>query len=59
MKIKDEGEGFDVSRVPDPTRDENILKEHGRGIYIIRSLVDEFECYSSEKGTEMILKAVK
>lgn len=59
VKIKDEGAGFDVNKVPDPTNEENILKENGRGIYIIRSLVDEFKCDSSDKGTEMTLKVVK
>jgi serine/threonine-protein kinase RsbW len=59
VRIKDEGEGFDLNEVPDPTSKENILKEHGRGIYIIRSLVDEYECVTSDKGTEMILKVNK
>lgn len=59
VRIKDEGEGFDVNEIPDPTSKENILKEHGRGIYIIRSLVDEYECVASDKGTEMILKVHK
>jgi len=59
VRIKDEGEGFDLNGIPDPTNKENILKEHGRGIYIIRSLVDEYECITSDKGTEMILKVKK
>ena len=59
VKIKDEGEGFDVDKLPDPTSNENILKEHGRGIFIIRSLVDDFKCISSHKGTEYILSVRK
>ena len=55
VRIKDEGKGFKVDELPDPTSNENILKESGRGIYIIRSLVDEFVCNSSENGTEFIL----
>ncbi|HMS34664.1 MAG TPA: ATP-binding protein [Ignavibacteria bacterium] len=55
VRIKDEGKGFKVEELPDPTSNENILKENGRGIYIIRSLVDEFTCNSSENGTEFIL----
>ena len=51
VKIKDEGTGFDISSIPDPTASENILKEHGRGIYIIKSLVDSFECNSGNNGT--------
>lgn len=55
IKIKDEGNGFDINSLPNPTSNENILKESGRGIFIIRSLVDEFICKSSDKGTEFIL----
>lgn len=59
VKIKDEGKGFDLSKIPDPTSSENILKEHGRGIYIIRSLVDDFHSNSSDKGTEFSLMVKK
>ncbi len=59
VRIKDEGEGFDINSLPDPTSNENILKESGRGIFIIRSLVDEFACIPSENGTEFILKVHK
>lgn len=59
VKIKDEGKGFQLSDIPDPTSNENILKEHGRGIFIIRSLVDDFHSNSSEKGTEFSLMVRK
>jgi len=59
IKIRDEGEGFNFDEVPDPTSDENILKEHGRGIFIIRSLVDDCKCIATDKGTEMILTVNK
>ena len=59
IRIKDEGKGFDVTGLQDPTTDENILKENGRGIFIIKSLVDEFICNSSTNGTEYVLKVRK
>lgn len=59
VKIKDEGDGFDLNSLPDPTSSENLMKESGRGIFIIRSLVDEFECNSSVNGTEFILSVKK
>ncbi len=59
VNINDEGDGFDINRLPDPTSNENLMKEHGRGIYIIRSLVDDFRCSSSENGTEFILTVKK
>lgn len=59
IKIKDEGNGFDINSLPDPTKSENLFKESGRGIFIIKSLVDEFDCSSSNNGTEYILKVKK
>ncbi|MEO6693736.1 MAG: ATP-binding protein [Ignavibacteria bacterium] len=59
VRIKDEGGGFDIKKLPDPTSDENILKESGRGIYIMKSLVDEFECHSAAGGTEFTLVVKK
>jgi serine/threonine-protein kinase RsbW len=58
-KIKDQGNGFILEDIPDPTENNNLLKEHGRGIFIIKSLVDKFECHSSKNGTEFILTIVK
>ena len=57
--IRDEGEGFNIDELPDPTSNENILKESGRGIFIIRSLVDEFKCNSSKEGTVYIMTVKK
>jgi serine/threonine-protein kinase RsbW len=39
--VKDEGRGFDVGKVPDPTAPENRGLVHGRGIYLMRALMDE------------------
>lgn len=40
VSITDEGEGFDVNSLPNPTSKENILKESGRGIHIIKTMAD-------------------
>jgi serine/threonine-protein kinase RsbW len=40
FSIKDEGNGFDVNEIPDPTLPENIENIKGRGIFIIRHLAD-------------------
>ncbi len=42
IRIQDEGEGFDPEEVPDPTAPENLLKASGRGLLLMRALVDEF-----------------
>ncbi len=54
--VTDEGEGFDLDKVPDPTLPENLLSEHGRGIYIMKHFVDELNVEKSPKGSSLILK---
>lgn len=39
--VEDEGEGFDYTKVPDPTLPENINKLSGRGIFLMRNLADD------------------
>lgn len=55
VTILDEGEGFDIDSLPDPTAEENILNEHGRGIFIVRTLVDEFKHTNTGHGSEFHL----
>ena len=41
ITVEDEGQGFKSDAVPDPTSPDNCLRTHGRGIYLIRTLMDE------------------
>jgi CheY-like chemotaxis protein len=41
FRIRDEGPGFDVSKLPDPTDPENMMKASGRGLLLIRTFMDE------------------
>ena len=41
LVVRDEGQGFDVNAVPDPTAPGHIESDHGRGIYLMRALMDE------------------
>jgi serine/threonine-protein kinase RsbW len=41
ITVQDEGHGFDIGAVPDPTTPENRMAEHGRGIYLMKTLMDE------------------
>ena len=43
FSVKDYGNGFDYNHLPDPTAPENIEKEDGRGIFLMRSLAEEIE----------------
>ena len=41
--IMDEGQGFDLNTIPDPTKPENIEKTHGRGVFLMNHLADEIQ----------------
>ncbi|MGB9697565.1 MAG: ATP-binding protein [Ignavibacteria bacterium] len=59
VQVQDEGSGFDTSQIPDPTLDENLLREHGRGLFIIKSLVDRCTINTTKSGTEVTLTIYK
>ena len=54
IRIQDQGEGFDPSGLPDPLAPENILKGTGRGIFLMRQLMDEVE-FRFDGGSQVIL----
>ncbi len=41
VTVTDEGKGFDLKLVDDPVKPENLLRERGRGIFILRAFMDE------------------
>jgi serine/threonine-protein kinase RsbW len=51
ITVRDEGKGFDSNTVPDPTLLENLLFTHGRGIYLMETLMDEV---SFEEGGSVV-----
>ena len=48
--VEDQGDGFNLEELADPTRGENLLKPCGRGILIIRSFMDEVTLSPKEGG---------
>jgi serine/threonine-protein kinase RsbW len=48
--VHDQGPGFNPSEVPDPTEDENILKTSGRGIFFMRTFMDEVDWLIRPEG---------
>ena len=55
--IEDEGDGFDVSTVPDPTTDENLDKPGGRGIMLMRSFMSRVEY--NERGNRLVMEKAR
>ena len=54
FSIKDEGQGFDIDAIPDPTKPENLEKTHGRGIFLMNHLADEIAFL--EGGNTVVMK---
>lgn len=55
LKIKDEGKGFDPETIPDPTEPENLLKDSGRGLFLMRFYMKELRFDVTPTGTETTL----
>jgi serine/threonine-protein kinase RsbW len=56
VKIADEGEGFEETELPDPLSEENLLRQSGRGLLLIKAFVDQFEMRKAPPlGTEVRL----
>lgn len=50
ISVRDEGEGFDPDDVADPLAPENLLKSSGRGIFLIRSFMDDVTLQRAPEG---------
>jgi len=55
IKVKDQGIGFELGKVPDPTEPENLLKDSGRGLYLMRVYMDDVKYNITPDGTEITL----
>lgn len=50
ITVHDQGTGFNPNDVPDPTKEENILKTSGRGIFFMRNFMDEVDWAADPQG---------
>lgn len=50
VRVQDQGPGFDPASVPDPVAEENLLKAYGRGIFFMKSFMDEVAYSFPEQG---------
>ncbi|HEY4842825.1 MAG TPA: ATP-binding protein [Terriglobales bacterium] len=56
LTVQDEGQGFDTAAVLDPTTPENRLLPHGRGIYLMKTLMDGV-CFEQDGAVVYMHKA--
>src|SRR2546425_13030332 len=50
IHVLDEGTGFHLSDIPDPLAEENLLSTSGRGIFLMRAFMDEFDVLRGRNG---------
>jgi serine/threonine-protein kinase RsbW len=53
VRITDEGPGFDPDSIPDPLKEENLLNEGGRGVFLMKHYADDVQY--SDNGSTLIL----
>ncbi len=51
IRVRDEGKGFDPAALPDPLQQDNLLRESGRGVFLMKQLMESVEY--RRKGTEV------
>jgi serine/threonine-protein kinase RsbW len=57
IRIADEGQGFDPSQVSDPLNPQNLMKTSGRGIFYMRTFMDQVEySFTPGGGTELMMR---
>lgn len=57
IAVLDQGAGFDLAAVPDPLAEENLLKTSGRGIFLMRCFMDEFDVRRGPGGGAEVVMA--
>lgn len=55
IKIKDQGKGFNPEEIPDPTTPDNLLKDSGRGLYLMKYFCKQIKYNPQADGLETIL----
>jgi serine/threonine-protein kinase RsbW len=55
-RVTDQGNGFDPAAVPDPTTPENLMKPCGRGLFLMRKLMDEVRYNDQGNQVTLVLK---
>lgn len=57
LVVRDQGHGFDINSLSDPTSPENVYRDGGRGIYLIRHFMDQVEF--DRGGSEIRMRKCK
>lgn len=55
VRVHDDGTGVDTARLPNPLDEKNLLRENGRGVFLMHSLMDSVEFGVTPDGAEVIM----
>lgn len=55
VSVEDEGRGLDPATLPDPLSEQNLLRENGRGVFLMRSLMDNVTFGKTTRGAIVIM----
>lgn len=58
VRVEDEGPGLDPSTLPDPLAEENLMRENGRGVFLMRSLMDDVQFEKLANGSAVTMTMV-
>ncbi len=53
LRVRDQGRGFRPDEIESPLKEENLLRESGRGIFLMRTLMDRVEFFRTAEGMEV------
>jgi len=56
VRVRDEGKGVNVEALPDPLAEENLMRENGRGVFLMKSLMDSVGFEKLDEGWEVTMK---
>ena len=59
ISISDQGAGFSPNTISDPIHPDNLMADNGRGIYLVRALMDNVDYKINEKGTQVTISKNK
>ena len=53
LRVRDSGKGFNPQKIGNPLNESNLLRESGRGVFLMKTLMDRVEFHFSEEGSEV------
>src|ERR1700719_2451924 len=50
VRVRDQGKGFELHEIPDPLEEENLLRTSGRGLFLMKAFMDQFDVHTAPGG---------